>query len=165
MHPTSFALPPAGCTRVAPHTRQAMVVVARLKMTTSLPQSRQDTFRKPLFISITSLIDEFETLGALTWSIMRFSSFGTAEQDIDALGWFFPTFWFRTRESSVSCSNSAKSSLTPLQFRSTALLDSLDGMLGMLTSRGRISHNFAWHLDHCTAPQRLTTTRPPMTRI
>ena len=103
-------------------------MLALLKMTISLPQSRQDTFRKPLFISITSLIDEFETLGALTRSIMRFSSFGTAEQDIDALGGFFPAFWFWPRESTVSSSDSAKSSLTPLQFAGSLLLDALDGV-------------------------------------
>jgi hypothetical protein len=101
-------------------------------MTTSLPQSRQDTFRKPLFISITSLIDEFEALGALAWSIMCLPGFATAEQDVDALGRFFSTFWLWTRESAVSSCDSAEPALTPLQFAGSLLLDTLNGMQRML---------------------------------
>ena len=79
LHPTRAALPPAGLVRVAPQTPQEIIVVAREKMTHSLEQSRQDTFRKLLGIIFTSVIDELEFLSTLAWSVVCFASLGAAE--------------------------------------------------------------------------------------
>lgn len=128
VHPTSFALPPAGCTSVAPHTPQAIVVVALLKMTTSLPQSRHETLRNPLAMIFTSLVYEFEFLAALTRCIVSLTCFSTAEQNVDALGWLFPTIGLGTWESSISSSDSTESALTPFQFAGSSLLHSLDSV-------------------------------------
>jgi hypothetical protein len=65
--------------RVAPQTPQEIIVVAREKMTHSLEQSRQDTFRKLLAIIFTSVVDEFELLSTLTWSVVCFAGLGAAE--------------------------------------------------------------------------------------
>ena len=128
VHPTSFALPPAGCTSVAPHTPQAIVVVALLKMTTSLPQSRHETLRNPLAMIFTSLVYEFEFLAALARCIVSLTCFSTAEQNVDALGWLFPTIGLGTWESSISSSDSTESALTPFQFAGSSLLHSLDSV-------------------------------------
>ncbi len=73
------AFPPDGAVRVAPQTEQDTTLVALEKITTSAPQSLQDTFRKLLAIKITSLVDQFEFLCSLTWSVMSLSSLSTSE--------------------------------------------------------------------------------------
>ena len=57
LHPTRSAFPPDGAVNVAPQTEQDTTLVAFEKITTSAPQSLQDTFRKLLAIKTTSLVD------------------------------------------------------------------------------------------------------------
>jgi hypothetical protein len=74
-----LAFPPAGLVNVAPHTPQAMAVVAREKMMASLLQSLQLTLKNWLAMIITSLVDEFEFLRSLARSIVRLAGFITTE--------------------------------------------------------------------------------------
>jgi len=52
LQPTRLDFPPDGLVRVAPHTSQEMIEVAREKIVDSLLQSRHATFRKLLVIFI-----------------------------------------------------------------------------------------------------------------
>ena len=56
LQPTNWALPPEGFVIVAPHTAQAIGIVAREKMMLSLEQSRHETFRNLPDIIYTSVI-------------------------------------------------------------------------------------------------------------
>jgi hypothetical protein len=96
-----------------------------------------------------SLVDEFEFLRSLAWWSVCLSGFGAPVQDIDPLCWFFTTFGLWTRETAVTSSHTTESTLTPLQFTRTALLDTLDGVHGMASSLGAVALNLSWHLDHC----------------
>ena len=89
-------------------------VVALENIMLSWEQSRHDTFRNLADITITSIIDEFEFLSTLAWRIVCFTSFSTTEKDVNSLGRFFATVWFRTWETTVSSHDSAEPSLTPL---------------------------------------------------
>jgi len=111
-----------------------------------------------------SLLNELELLRALRGRLVSLSGLRAAVEEVDALRRLLAgRLW--TWESAVTSCYLTESSLTPLELRSTALLDTLDSVDSVLTSRWAIAHHFTWHLDHDIAPQRLTTTRPPMTRI
>tara|TARA_B000000565_G_scaffold146035_1_gene110476 strand:+ start:212 stop:556 length:345 start_codon:yes stop_codon:yes gene_type:complete len=114
LQPTNWALPPAGFVRVAPHTAQAIVVVAREKMMLSLEQSRHETFRKLAVISFTSVVYKFEFLGTLARCIVRLSGFCAAEKDVHALSWLLTAIRLWTWETTVSSHDSAETALTPL---------------------------------------------------
>lgn len=79
---------------------------------------------------------------------MRFSSLSASKQDIYSLSWFFSTIWLWTWETTVTSHNFSESSLTPFQFRSTLLFDTLNSMHGMLTRRGAVTLDLTWHLYH-----------------
>jgi hypothetical protein len=95
-----------------------------------------------------SLVDEFKFLRSLAWWSVCLSGFGAPIKDVDPLGWLFTTLRLWTRETTVTCSYSTETALTPLQFTRTALLDSLDGVHGMASSLWTVALNLSWHLDH-----------------
>ena len=89
---------------------------------------------------------------------MRLSCFCAAIENVDALGWFFASFWFWTWETTVTRCNTSEAALTPSKFGSASLLDSLHCVQGVLTSRGAVSLDLTWSLHHnntsAISPQR-----------
>jgi hypothetical protein len=144
----SWALPPEGLVSVALHTSQAMDVVAREKMVHSLPQSRQLTFRNWLVIVFTSAVDQFEFLGSLARSVMRFAGFSAPVENVHSLRWLFSAVGLWTWETTVTRHDATESSLTPAQLRSALLLHTLHGVEGVLTSRGAVSLDLTGSLHH-----------------
>lgn len=69
-------------------------------------------------------------------------------EDVDALGWFFTTVGFWTRETTVSSHNTAETSLTPAQFRSPSFLHTLHRVEGVLTGGWTVAHNLTGSLHH-----------------
>ena len=94
------------------------------------------------------LVNEFELLRSLAWWSVGFARLRASVENVDTLGWLFTTFWFRTRETTVTCCDSAESSLTPLQFTRTALLNALNRVHGVASSLWTVALNLTWHLDH-----------------
>ena len=123
-------------------------MVARLKITVSFPQSRHDTFTNPPGIHNTSLVDELEPLGTLTWCIVCLAGLSTSEQDIDPLGRLLSTIGLWTGETAVSRSDPSEAALAPLQFAGTLLLDALHDMHGVTARRWAVALDLPWHLYH-----------------
>ena len=162
--PVRSALPPAGRASVAPQIEQAIEVDALSKIMASLPQSRQLTRRNlPAIISPQSFVDQFELPGALPGRRVCLSGLLAPVDQVDALGRLLPR-WLRSWETTVSRGNPTEAALPPLQLASTSLLDALDRVLGVLTSRGAVALHRPWHLHHVPT-SRLATARPPMTRL
>jgi len=141
-------LPPDGSASVEPQIEQEIAVEALSKMVHSLPQSRQLTLRKlPTIIPPKSLVHELELSGSLTLGGMGLSSFSAPVDEVDSLSRLLAR-WLGTGKSSVSCRHSSEPSLPPLEFTRAPLLYPLDSVLGMLASKGTVSHDFPWHLHH-----------------
>jgi len=113
----------------------------------------------------TSLIDEFELLSTLALGGMRLPSLCAAVDDIDSLGRLLSTLWLGTRESTVTGSDSAESSLTPLELTRSALLDPLDSMHRVLASRWAVTLDLPGTLHHATSSIALWASRPPTAPI
>jgi hypothetical protein len=125
-----------------------MAVTAREKMVDSLPQSRQLTLRKWLFMLFTSSVDQFEFLGSLARSIVCFARLRASVENVDSLGRFFSTIRLRTWETTVTRHDPSEASLTPAKFRSALFLYALNGVECVLTSRGAVSLDLTRSLHH-----------------
>ena len=145
---TSFALPPAGSARVAPHRLHGITVDARSKMICSFPQSRQDTCTKLLILFTSVNVCQVELLRPLAlWSV-SLSSFSAPVQDVDPASGLLATIWLRTRESTVTSGDLSESPLTPLQLTRSSLLDSLDVVQSVLARSRAVSLDLSWPVNH-----------------
>ena len=113
----------------------------------------------------TSFIDEFELLRTLALGRMRLPGLSAAVDDVDSLGRLLSTLWLGTGESTVTGSNSAESSLTPLELTRSALLDPLDGMHRVLASGWAVTLDLPGTLHHATSSIALWASRPPTAPI
>ena len=123
-------------------------MVAREKITVSLPQSLHETFINWPTIFVTSSIYEFEFLGSLAWSIVRLTRFSATVKNVNTLGWLFTAIRLWTRETTVSTHHFSETSLTPAKFGGSLFLDTLNSVERMLTSRWTVALDLTWHLDH-----------------
>jgi hypothetical protein len=101
------------------------------------------------FSHLRSLVDEFEFLRSLAWRSVCLSGFCAPIKNVDSLGGLFTTLRLRTRETTVTCSNTTESALTPLQLTCTSFLDALNGVHGVASSLWTVTLDLTWHLDHC----------------
>ena len=148
VQPTRLAFPPDGFVSVAPQTAHEMTVVAREKITVSLPQSLHETFINWPTIFLTSSIYEFEFLGSLAWSIVSLTRFSATVKNVNTLGWLFTAIRLWTWETTISSHHFSEPSLTPAKFRGSLFLDTLNSMERVLTSRRAVALDLTWHLDH-----------------
>ena len=79
---------------------------------------------------------------------MCFTSLSASKQDIYSLSWLFSTIRFWTWETTVSSHDAAETALTPAKFGGTSLLDALNGVHGMLTSRRTVALDLSGSLYH-----------------
>lgn len=96
----------------------------------------------------TSTIDQFEFLCPLAGCVVRFARFRASVENVDPLGWLFTAIRFWTWEPTVSSHDSAEPSLSPSKFRSSSLLDTLDGVKGVLARRRAVSLDLTGTLHH-----------------
>ena len=148
VQPTSSALPPDGFVSVAPHTPHEMMVVAREKITDSFPQSLQETFINWPDIFFTSSIHEFKLLGSLARRIVGLTRLSTTIENVNSLGRLFSTIGLWTWETTVSTHDLTEPSLSPTKFRSSLLLNALNRVERVLTSRRTVTLNLTRHLNH-----------------
>ena len=123
-------------------------MVAREKTVDSLPQSRQETFRKLLAIWSTSLVHQFKLLCTLAGGVMGLAGLGASVENVDALRGLFATIGFWTWETTVPRHDPTETALTPAKFGGAALLDALHGVHGVLARRGAVSLDLTGTLHH-----------------
>lgn len=123
-------------------------MVAREKTVDSLPQSRQETFKKLLAIWSTSPVHQFKLLCTLAGGVVSLAGFGASVEDVDALCWLLATVRFGTWETTVTRHDTTETALTPAKLGSAAFLDALHGVHGVLARRGAVSLNLTGTLHH-----------------
>ena len=123
-------------------------MVAREKTVDSLPQSRQETFKKLLAIGSTSPVHQFKLLCTLAGGVVSLAGFGASVEDVDALCWLLATVRFGTWETTVTRHDTTETALTPAKLGSAAFLDALHGVHGVLARRGAVSLNLTGTLHH-----------------
>ena len=96
----------------------------------------------------TSAVNEFEFLGTLARSVVRFARFRAAVENVDALRGLFTSIGFWTWETTVSGHDTAETSLTPAELRGSLLLHTLHGVEGVLASRWAVAHYLTGSLHH-----------------
>jgi len=79
---------------------------------------------------------------------MRLSSFRATVENVHSLGWLLSPVGFWTGETAVSSHHASEPALSPAKFRGSLLLDTLNGVKRVLTSRGAVSLDLTGSLYH-----------------
>jgi hypothetical protein len=142
--PRSFALPPVGVARVAPHTEQFTVVDGRLKIVCSPEQSGHFTTQKGAGSRIRSsrvLLDQLEGARPPARGLDDVLTLAATELQIHATHGFGTPLGLGSRKAPVAARGPSKSTLPPLELRRWPLLSLLHVVRRMPFAFGAIRGN------------------------